>query len=98
MLQKFVERVGFGNVFFEKAAVGLFADFGEQRGYGRFDVAHKRQIDRGSPSNVFGVFVDLDFLHSLARKKFRERKVSAEQQQEIRIVNSLVGSAVADKA
>ena len=35
VLQKFMERIGLGDVFFEKAGVGLVADFGEQRGDGR---------------------------------------------------------------
>src|ERR1022692_4263619 len=97
MLQKFMERVGFGDVFFEKASVGLVADFGEQRGDGRLDVAHEPQINGCSPSNVFRVSVDLDFPDVVARKKFRERKVGAEQQHQIRVVNRLIGSAVAEK-
>ena len=62
MLQKLMERVGLGDVFFEKAAVALVADFGEQRGDGRFDVPCKPEINRCSPSDMFRVPVDLDFL------------------------------------
>ena len=42
MLQEFVEGVGLGEMFFEKAAVRLVADSREQRADGRLDVAHQR--------------------------------------------------------
>src|SRR5271156_6922388 len=81
----------------EKSAVSLCVDFGEQRGDGRLDIAAQRQIDGSSPSDVLRVLVDLDLLDLVAGKKFRERKVGAEQQQQIGIVNGLVCSAVTEQ-
>ena len=47
-------------------------------GDGRLDIADKPKINGRAAANVFGVFVDLDFLHVMAGEELREGKVSAE--------------------
>ena len=90
MLQKLMERVRSRRRCFSRNRLSVLSlNFGEQRGDGRLDVAHQPQIHRGPPPDVFRVPVDLDFLDAVARQKFRERKVGAEQQHQIRIVNGL---------
>ncbi len=70
MLQKLVERVRVRDVLVEKAAVGLVVDPFKQRGHGRLDVADEPEINGRPAADVFGVFVDLDFLHAVAGKEF----------------------------
>ena len=82
---------------FEKGAVSLFSDFRQQRGDGALDVADQRQINRGAAADVLRILVDLDLLNLVAGKKFRKRKVGAEHQQQIGVVNRLVCSAVAEQ-
>src|ERR1035438_4668905 len=82
----------------EKAAVGLVADAAEQGGDGCLDVADKPKIDRGSAADVFRILINLDFLHAMTREELREGKVSAEEQKEIGLMNSAVGSAVTEQA
>src|ERR1035441_10827548 len=82
----------------EKAGVGLVADAAEQGGDGCLDVADKPKIDRGSAADVFRILINLDFLHAMTREELREGKVSAEEQQEIGLMNSAVGSAVTEQA
>src|ERR1700722_4147057 len=87
VLQKLVERVGFGDLLFEEATIALVVDFAKQRGHGRLDVAYKAEVKGGAAANVFWVLIDLDFLHAVAGQEFRERKIGSEQQQPVRIVN-----------
>ena len=47
---------------------------------------------------MFRVFVDLDFLHALAGEELGKRKVSAEQQQKVRVMNRAIGSAIPEQA
>jgi len=70
VLKKAVEGFGFRQVLLEEPAVGLVSYPLQQRGDGRFDVAHKPQINGRPAAEMFGVFVDLDFLHAIAREKF----------------------------
>src|ERR1035438_425898 len=79
----------------QETAVGLVAELGQQRCDGRLYVARQPQINGRAPSDVLGIPVDLDLLNVAVRKKFRKWKISAEQQQQIRVVNGLIGSAVA---
>jgi beta-N-acetylglucosaminidase len=80
VLKKFVERFRVSDVFVEKAGVVLGAHALQQGGYSRSNVAYKPKIDGRAAANVFGILVDLDFLHAVAREELREGKISAKQQ------------------
>jgi hypothetical protein len=65
---------------------------------GRFDVADEPKIHGGPAADVFGIFVDLDFLHATAGEELREGEVRAEQEQEFGVMNGAIGSAVTEQA
>jgi len=97
VLQEFVERSGFSDMPFEKSAVRFFADSREQRGDRRLDITDQRQIDGRAPPDMLRVLVDLNFLDVVAGQKFRERKVGAEHQQQVRLVDGPVCAAIAEQ-
>ena len=47
---------------------------------------------------MFGIFVDLDFLHAIAGEELGEGEVRAEQQQKVGLMNGVIGSAVTEQA
>ena len=57
-------------MFLEEPAVGLVTHTLQQGSDGHLDVADGPQINARPPPDVFGVFVDLDFLHTIAGKEF----------------------------
>jgi hypothetical protein len=51
-----------------------------------------------STADVLGIAVDLHLLHAVPRQKFGEGKIRSQQKEQIGVVNSAVGSAVAEKS
>ncbi len=80
VLQKTVERLRVRELFVEKAVVGLVTDALQQCRDGRLDVSDKPEVHGCPAADVFGIFVDLDFLYATVGQEFFEGKVSAEQQ------------------
>jgi hypothetical protein len=80
VLQHLVERFRLRDVLVEKAATCLVTHAAKQGSDRGLNIAHQPKVNVGSPANVLGVLVDLNFLDTIARKKFRKRKVRAQQQ------------------
>src|ERR1700733_8242600 len=97
MLQKLVEGFRVLNVLVEKASASFITHALQQLSDGRLDVAHEPKINSGPASNVFRIFINLNFLHLIAGEKLRERKVGAEHQHEVGIMNCAMSSAVAEQ-
>ena len=97
MLEKLVERFRVRDVFIEQAGVRLDVDIFEQGADGRFDIAHEAKINGGAAADVFGILIDLDFLHLIAREEFGEGEVSTEHQQKVGVMNGAVGSAITEE-
>src|SRR5580704_7046775 len=85
-------------MLFQKPRIVLRSDTLEQCTHGGANIADKPKIHGGAAANVFRILIYLDFLHALARQKFGERKVGAEQQKKISVVDRAVCSAVSEQA
>jgi hypothetical protein len=72
VLQLLVESLGLLDEGAQELVVGLLFDHWPQSGQRRLDVPHHTECERGTPSEVSWVPVDLDRLHVFVRKEVGE--------------------------
>src|SRR5882762_8178288 len=98
VLELFVEGFRARNLPRQKLSICLFTHGWKQCTDRRLDIADKTEIQRGTAADVLRVLVNLNLFHAGARKEFGKRKICAQHEQEVGLMECVVCTPIADQS
>jgi hypothetical protein len=97
MIQQLCKLAGLRQMLFEEAGLAPLLDAALESRERGLDVANQRQVHVGAPADSARLAVQLHLFYTVLGQKFGEGEIGAQQQDQIGVMNSAVGAAVAEQ-